>query len=87
MSRIRSVLQIPDTVTDPKEIRDHTNRILERLQVGNLQQRGLKLETDWEPPTVAPGPFESMLRAATDAGVVKLYLYDGTNWVIIGTQS
>lgn len=63
------------------------NVFAERLQVGGLVQAGLKLAIRDAAPTEAPAAGTPNLVVVSVAGVVKFYAYDGSAWVVVGTQS
>lgn len=86
-SPVRAILEIPETVDDPKALREHVNRVLRSLQDGSLLLGGLRLDKQRVVPTAAPGPRESNLRLVMDSGVVTLYVYNGAAWVVVGTQT
>lgn len=63
------------------------NEFLRRHQTGGLVQSGLKLDAIRSAaPTQAPGPGDPNLLLVNVAGTVKLYLFDGSAWVVAGTQ-
>lgn len=79
--------QVRVTADDWAGGREQINAILSRLLSGALVAGGLKLDTSrTSAPSAAPGPGDPNLAVATVGGVVKIFIYDGTSWVAVGTQ-
>lgn len=76
------------TATTVEGLRDELNTFLDRLQTGGLVVYGLKLDnqTRTAAPANAPGTGEPNVVIVNVAGVFTLYIYDGTNWVTVGSQ-
>lgn len=82
--RSQARVQAPDLAT----LIDQVNTILSRLQSGGLLLNGLRLDaTLTAAPSGAPGANDPNLRLVTVSGTVKLELWDGSAWVVVGTQS
>lgn len=63
------------------------NQILERLTVGAAQLRGVRLTVLDAAPTTAPGAGDPTVVVAVASGTQKLFLWTGTAWVVVGTQT
>ena len=67
---------------------DQLNAFAERLQNGSLGVWGWKVDFQrTAAPTDAPAVGTPNLVGVTVGGVQKLYVYDGTAWVVVGTQA
>jgi hypothetical protein len=77
------------TATTAEGLRDQLNTFVERFQTGGLVLYGIKLDdtTRTTAPAAAPATGEPNLVVVNVAGVKTLYLYDGTSWVVAGTQT
>lgn len=75
-----SATTLPDLLTQ-------LNAWVSKLQQGALWIGGIKLDTSrTTAPMGAPGPGDPNVVVVNVAGTVKLYIYDGTNWVTVGSQ-
>lgn len=76
------------TATTVEGLKTELNTFVERLQVGALVIYGMKFDnqTRTAAPANAPATGEPNLVMVNEAGVQKLYIYDGTSWLAVGTQ-
>lgn len=76
------------TATTVDGLKAELNTFVERIQVGALVLYGVKFDdtTRTAAPANAPATGEPNLVMVNVAGVKKLYVYDGTNWLAVGTQ-
>jgi len=79
--------QVRVTADDWQAGREQLNAILSRLQSGALILGGMKLDLSrTSAPTDAPGPGDPNFVVVNVAGTYKFYLYDGSAWIVVGTQ-
>lgn len=85
---VRSLDLVPETANDLAALRTEVNRILARLQAGGLQLGGLRLDTQRTvAPTVAPPAGAPNVVLVNLSGVITAYVWDGSAWQVIGTQT
>lgn len=76
------------TAQNLSELVVQLNQFVGQLQQGGLMLNGLKLDRALTTaPTATPQPNDPNVRLVNLAGVWTLYLFDGTNWVVVGTQT
>jgi len=79
--------QVRVTADDWQAGREQINAILSRLQSGALILGGLKLDLSrTSAPADAPGAGDPNFVVVNVAGTFKFYLYDGTAWIVVGSQ-
>lgn len=79
MRPLRSQARV--TATDLPTLVTQLNDLLSRLQSGGLVLGGVRLDTlATVAPTGAPLAGDPLLRAATIAGVITYYHWDGASW-------
>lgn len=79
MSAVRSQMRV--SATTLPELVVQLNDLLSRLQGGGMALLGLRLDTlATAAPTAAPQPGDPLVRAATIAGTLTYYHWDGTSW-------
>lgn len=79
--------QVRVTADDWAGGREQINAILSRLLSGALIAGGLKLDTSrTSAPSAAPGPGDPNFVCCVIGGTAKLYCWDGTSWLVVGTQ-
>lgn len=71
------------TAGSVEELVRQLNVVWGLFQQGGLMLGGLKLETRDAVPTGAPGKQDPNLVRVDVGGVLTLYHWDGTNWVVI----
>lgn len=85
---VRETLLIPESVEDVPSLRRELNLILTKLQGGGVLLGGLKLDTQrTTAPTVAPEAGTPNVVVINVSGTLKMYVWDGSSWVVVGTQT
>lgn len=68
--------------------RAQLNAILATLQQGGQLLAGLRLDVSrTAAPSAAPNRGEPNAVLVNVSGTIKLYLWDGSAWVVVGTQT